>query len=136
MSEPSRLKWTAVTGSLCAGKVFKHLPVRTSQIRTFSSNLKKVKTNFKRVLGNRVKIHQNNSEKGSKLQILFTNKYIYSSVLKKERGTNNCSKELNILDKNLYKIGYLWPKFAFKHLKYEKIKYLQLSGYVYENGWS
>ena len=37
MSEPSLLKCTAETGSECAGKVFRHFPVRTSQIRTLSS---------------------------------------------------------------------------------------------------
>ncbi|KAI2803911.1 hypothetical protein BLOT_008050 [Blomia tropicalis] len=35
---PSRLKCTAETGSECAGNVFKHFPVLTSQIRTDSSN--------------------------------------------------------------------------------------------------
>ena len=37
MSEPSLLKCTAETGSECAGRVFRHFPVRTSQIRTLSS---------------------------------------------------------------------------------------------------
>ena len=31
------LKWTADTGSECAGNVFRHFPVLTSQIRTDSS---------------------------------------------------------------------------------------------------
>ena len=37
MSEPSLLKCTAETGSECAGRVLRHFPVRTSQIRTLSS---------------------------------------------------------------------------------------------------
>ena len=37
MRLPSLLKCTALTGSLWAGRVFRHLPVRTSQIRTLSS---------------------------------------------------------------------------------------------------
>ena len=31
------MKWTADTGSECAGNVFRHFPVLTSQIRTDSS---------------------------------------------------------------------------------------------------
>ncbi len=37
MRDPSLLKWTALTGSECAGRVFRHFPVRTSHIRTLSS---------------------------------------------------------------------------------------------------
>lgn len=36
--EPSLLKCTAETGSEWAGRIFRHLPVFTSQIRTLSSN--------------------------------------------------------------------------------------------------
>ena len=36
---------TAVTGSECAGKVFKHFPVLTSQILTLSSNYWHERTN-------------------------------------------------------------------------------------------
>ena len=39
MSEPSRLKWTAETGSEWAGRFFNCFPVFTSQIRTDSSKL-------------------------------------------------------------------------------------------------
>jgi len=37
MRVPSRLKWTALTGSLWAGKVAVHFPVFTSQMRIVSS---------------------------------------------------------------------------------------------------
>ena len=39
MREPSRLKWTAETGSEWAGRFFNCFPVLTSQIRTDSSKL-------------------------------------------------------------------------------------------------
>ena len=39
MREPSRLKWTAETGSEWAGRFFNCFPVFTSQIRTDSSKL-------------------------------------------------------------------------------------------------
>lgn len=40
LSNTGYLLLTAVTGSECAGRVFKHFPVFTSQIRTLSSNCK------------------------------------------------------------------------------------------------
>ena len=47
MSVPSRLKSTAETGSEWAGRDFKHFPVLTSQIRTDSSNYKRIEYHLK-----------------------------------------------------------------------------------------